>query len=112
MIPGLGGMNPKQMSQMMRQMGIKTDELKAIRVIIEKEDGKLVIENPSVTQIDMQGQKSFQISGNVREEAAAASEDDVKMVMESANCTKEEAEGALKEANGDIAEAIMKLKKE
>ena len=112
MIPGLGGMNPKQMQQMMRQMGIKADELKAVRVIIEKEDGKLIIENPSVTQIDMQGQKSFQIAGNVREEAALPSEDDVKLVMESANSTKEEAESALKEANGDIAEAIMKLKKE
>jgi nascent polypeptide-associated complex subunit alpha len=112
MIPGLGGMNPKQMSQMMRQMGIKTDEIKAVRVVIEKEDGKLIIDNPSVTQIDMQGQKSYQISGTVREEAASPSEDDIKLVMESAGCSKEEAEAALKEANGDIAQAILKLKKE
>ncbi|PIN83313.1 hypothetical protein COV61_03470, partial [Candidatus Micrarchaeota archaeon CG11_big_fil_rev_8_21_14_0_20_47_5] len=31
------GVNPKQMEQMMRQMGIKSEEIKAKRVIIEKE---------------------------------------------------------------------------
>ena len=30
-----GGMNPKQMKQMMSRMGIKSDEIQADRVIIE-----------------------------------------------------------------------------
>ena len=39
-----GGMDPKKMQAMMRQMGIKQDEIEATRVIIEKADGNIVIE--------------------------------------------------------------------
>ncbi len=37
------------------------------------------------------------------------SEDDIKLVMEETGCTREEAIRALKETNGDIAEAIVKI---
>lgn len=37
------------------------------------------------------------------------SEDDIKLVMEETGCTREEAIKALKETNGDIAEAIIKV---
>ncbi|WP_054841947.1 nascent polypeptide-associated complex protein [Vulcanisaeta distributa] len=37
------------------------------------------------------------------------SEDDIKLVMEETGCTREEAIRALKETNGDIAEAIIKV---
>lgn len=37
------------------------------------------------------------------------SEDDVKLVMEETGCTREEAIKALKETNGDIAEAIIRV---
>ncbi len=36
------------------------------------------------------------------------SEDDIKLVMEETGCTREEAIKALKETNGDIAEAIIR----
>ena len=109
MMPGMGGMDPKQMQKMMKQMGINTVEIDAKRVIIETDSENIVITEPSVTQIEMQGQKSYQISGKVSVEQAIK-EDDVKMIMEQAGVSREDALAALKEANGDIAEAIMKLK--
>ncbi|MGC8543288.1 MAG: nascent polypeptide-associated complex protein [Vulcanisaeta sp.] len=38
------------------------------------------------------------------------SEDDIKLVMDETGCTREEAIKALKETNGDIAEAIIKIR--
>jgi nascent polypeptide-associated complex subunit alpha len=108
----LPGMDPKNMAKMMKQMGIKSDEIDATKVTIElKEGGRLVIFEPSVVQIEMQGQKSFQVSGKVQEEQEAG-EDDIKMVMEAAGVSREEAMNALRDTDGDIAEAIIKLKNE
>ncbi len=108
----LPGMDPKQMSKMMKQMGIKSDELDATKVTIElKEGGRLVVFEPQVVQIEMQGQKTFQVSGKVQEEQDAG-EDDIKMVMEAAGVSREEAQNALRETGGDIAEAIIHLKGE
>ena len=104
------GMDAKGMGKMMAQMGIKTEEIDAVKVIIElKEGGKLVVFEPQVVQIEMKGEKSFQISGKVQEENEAG-EDDIKMVMEAAGCSREEAQNTLKETGGDIAEAIIRLK--
>lgn len=102
------GMNPRQMQRMMEQMGIKNKEIKAERVVIEKEDGQIIITDPQVTEITMQGQRSFQIAGKV-EEKSLIKEDDVKLIMEKTGASKENAEKALAESNGDIAEAIIKL---
>ncbi len=110
MIPGLGGMNPRQMERMMQQMGIKSTGIDASEVIIRKKDGsELVVSSPQVTLIDMQGQKSLQISGEITERAGGPSEDDIKLVMEQAKCTRDKALAALKETKGDIAAAILKL---
>lgn len=107
MIPGI---NPKQMQAVMKQMGMSQTDIPSSRVIIEKEDGgKIIIENPSVAKIKMQGQESFQISGDVSEESGEKfSESDVKVVMEKTNCSEKEARKTLEET-GDLADAIMKL---
>ena len=108
MFPGL---NPKKMQAMMKKMGIAQDEIPASKVIIEKEDGaRIIIDNPSITKIAMQGQESLQITGNMREETAKLeiSEEDIKTIIEKTNCTEEEARTALEETE-DLAEAIMKL---
>ncbi len=105
MVPGI---NPRQMQAMMKQLGMSQDEIPASKVIIEKEDGnKIIINNPSVTKIKMQGQETFQIAGDVSEESGF-SEEDVKVVMEKTNCSEKEARIALEET-GDLAEAILKL---
>jgi len=100
--------DPKQMARMMKQMGINTTELAAERVIIETPDEKLIIEPAQVTKISAQGQDSFQISGPVRTEQSIRKED-VELVAEKASCSVQDAETALKESDGDIAQAIMNL---
>jgi nascent polypeptide-associated complex subunit alpha len=104
MIPG--GMDPKKMQAMMKQMGIQSDDIPATSVVIETESEKMTILNPQVVKITMQGQESFQITGSVQVEEKTSSED-LKMVMEQAGCSEEEAKSALEQTNGDIAEAIL-----
>ncbi len=109
MIPGLGGLNPKKMQQMMKQLGINQEEIDAERVIIEKNDGRIIIENPSVQRINMQGQESWQITGEARQEETGIRENDVKLVMEKTGKNEKEARKSLEDAGGDIAEAILNL---
>lgn len=105
-----GGVNPKQMSQMMRQMGIKVDEVEASKVTFELTNGKkLVFENPQIQAMTMQGKKTYTLIGEATEENNVSLED-IQMVCEQTGKTKEEAKKALEETNGDIAEAILKLK--
>ena len=101
-------MDPKQMARMMKQMGINTEEVSAQRVVIETGEEKIIVEPAQVTKITMQGQASFQISGQVRTEQSI-NEEDVSLIMEKAGATREQAIEALKKAGGDIAEAIISL---
>ena len=115
MIPGLGGVNPAQMKAMMRQMGIKSEDLAASKVTIELDDGKkLVFENPSVNCVEMKGQKTYTISGEAQEETGEARipQEDIDLVAEQAGVSQEKAREALEENEGDIAAAIASLKKE
>jgi len=95
----------RKIQGMMSKLGISQEEIKAKRVVIEKEDGNIIIENPSVIKVKMQGQEQFQISGDVKEEKI--SEDDIKQVMEKVGCSREQAIEALEKFNGDLAEAIL-----
>lgn len=105
-----GNINPKQMQGMMKKMGIAQTEINASRVIIECEDRNIIVENPSVIQIKMQGNESFQISGEVSEEENSAfSENDVKIVIDKTGKSKDQVIEALKKAEGDIAQAIVEL---
>ena len=116
MFPGL---NPKKMQAMMKQMGIAQQEIDANRVIIEKDDGNIIINNPSITKINMQGQENFQISGDIEEgeanskEAEEPEEDnteqDIHTIMEKVGCIEQEAKQAYEKANGDLTEALLAL---
>ena len=108
MIPGLGGMNPKKMASMMKQLGINQEELEANRVVIERDSGNIVIENPSVLKVNMQGNEMWQISGEAREEEVGFSEEDVKLVMEKTGKSESEVKKTLEETK-DIAESIARL---
>jgi nascent polypeptide-associated complex subunit alpha len=107
------GMNPKQMQQAMKQLGIKQEEIDAIEVIIRCQDKEIVISNPSVQKIKMQGQESFQISGETSERSLSSSpeitDEDIETVMAQSGCTREEAIEAIEECDGDLAEAVIKL---
>ena len=101
-------LDPKKMQAVMKQMGMSQQEIPASKVIIEKtDDTKLIIENPSVMKIKMQGQESFQITGDAREENSI-SENDIKIIVEKTGCTEKQARKTL-EKTGDLAEAILEL---
>lgn len=118
MLPGL---NPKKMNALMKQMGISQDEIPADRVIIEKPDGRIIIDNPAVIKIGMQGNESFQVSGDIREEPIKEETDeeseeekleaDVAAVVEKTCCSRDIAATELEKCDGDIAQAIINLSK-
>lgn len=98
------------MQEAMKQMGIAQENIPAKKVIIEKDDSNIIIENPSIVKIKIQGQESFQISGEVKEESKTEeiSEDDVKTVMEKTGTSEKQARKTL-EKTQDLAEAILEL---
>lgn len=103
-----GGIDPRRMQAMMKQMGIESTDLPAKRVIIEMDSKRLVIENPTVTQVSMQGQSTFQVMGEVKE-LSSIPEEDVKMVSQATGKPESEARTALEKNDGDIAKAISSL---
>lgn len=131
---GGGGMNPRKMKQMMKQMGIDVTELEAEEVIIRTEDEELVFSGAQVTRMDAQGQETYQIVGEPEsrprgeggsasaieadDDAAAESEEpsgaeipdsDIQIVAQRAGVGKDEAREALEAENGDLAAAISRL---
>ena len=99
--------------RMMKQMGLKMDELGDIeRVIMEGPKREIIIESPVVTALNMQGQKMYQIAGgNIteikKEKELQIPEEDVLLVSQQANVSMERARTALEEAEGDLARAIL-----
>ena len=93
MIPG---MNPRKAAQMMKKMGIKQEEIEASQVIIKTAEADLVINNPSVQKVNMMGQETFQIAGEIEEQAISEepeiNEEDVNTVIEQTGVEKEKAQ--------------------
>ena len=106
---GLGGLNPKKMQALMSKMGISQEEIDASKVTIEKNDGgKIIINNPSVTKMNIKGNKMFQIQGDIQSAEPGISEQDIKTVMEKTGVDEETARATL-EKTKDLADAIMEL---
>lgn len=105
------GMNPRQMRQAMKRMGIQQEDLEVDEIIMKIGDKELVFKEPQVAKVNMMGQETYQIVGEAEERSLEEeiSEEDIKTVMEQAKVSKKEAEKVLKETNGDLAEAILKL---
>ena len=107
-----GRINPRQMNQMMKILGVNVKEIENVeKVIIQTGDKEYIFENVEVTIMDAQGQKTYQITGNPKiiDRKEEIKEEDIKLVIEQTGKSEEEAIKALEETNGDIAEAIMKL---
>lgn len=106
-------MNPRQMQQAMKKMGMKQEEVDAEEVIIRCDGKNIVISNPQVAKVVMMGQETWQISGEAHEEAQDTSveinAEDIATVMEQANVSEEAAKKAIEDAKGDLAEAILSL---
>ena len=110
MIPGV---NPRQLKQMMKQMGMSQEDIEASEVLIKTADKTYRFTNPSIQKVVMQGQTTFQLSGDYVEEEnsfeVSVDEEDINTVSEQAGVSKDEARKALENANGDIAQAIVDL---
>ena len=107
-----GRINPRQMNQMMKKLGINVKEIENVkRVIIQTDKKEYVFDDAEVTIMDAQGQKTFQISGRpkVMDLEEEIPKGDIELIVEQTGKTAEEAKKALEETKGDIAEAIMKL---
>ncbi|MBE6502703.1 MAG: nascent polypeptide-associated complex protein [Methanobrevibacter sp.] len=114
MIPGMNKKQMKQMERQMKKMGMKMEDLEGVHeVIIRFEDKELIIDDPSVSLMNVMGQETYQIEGKAREVDVEYEieipDDDIEMVANSANVSNEEARAALEECKGDLAEAIMRL---
>jgi nascent polypeptide-associated complex subunit alpha len=121
---GGGGMNPRKMQQMMKQMGIDVTELDAEEVIIRTEDEELVFSDAQVTRMDAQGTETYQVVGEPETRALGAGSDDeseddesggdipesdVEIVAERAGVSTDDARDALAAEEGDLAAAIARL---
>ena len=114
-------MNPRQMQKAMKQMGIKQSNVEGVvEVVIRTKNNDIVIRNAEVVCIEMNGTKSYQVSGQESIRAAGASdageapqvtfeESDIELVMSQTNCDRDKAIAALAATDGQPAEAILKI---
>ncbi len=110
-------MNSREMRRLMRQL--KAKEIDAYELIIKARDGEYIIENPQVMMMEVQGQKMLQVVGEMKkveggveekeEEKEEFNREDVELVMQQTGCSEEEAINALREVNGEPAEAIISI---
>jgi len=108
----------RRAKRMMKQMGMNMEEIPDVeRVILQGKDREIVVEDPAVAVITMSGQKVFQVTGGrvteraLKKEAKMpeVAEEDVQLVAQQAGVSPERAMAALKEAEGDLAKAILIL---
>ena len=107
-----GKMNPRQLNQLMRRFGINVKSIDNVeKVIIQTDTKEYIFENAEVSIMDAQGQKTYQITGQptIKNREEETKSEDIQLIMDQTGKSKEEAKKALEEANGDIAEAILKL---
>ena len=110
-----GRMNARQLNQMMKRFGINVKTIDNVeKVVIQTDTKEYVFDDAEVSVMEAQGQKTFQIIGEptVKNRGGDTEEmlnEDIKLVMEQTGRSETDARKALKETNGDIAEAILKL---
>lgn len=107
-----GRMNPRQMDRMMKKMGLNMEEIPDAREVVIFTDTKEIhINSPSVTIMNVKGEKTFQIQGEVEEKSikGAIPHEDIELVMSQTGVSEDEARAALEQADGEPAEAIIRL---
>jgi nascent polypeptide-associated complex subunit alpha len=115
-------MNPREQKRLMQRMGMNMDSVPDVQQVIIRTSGKdIVIDEPEVAILEVQGQKMYQvIGGQVSEQAPsqrqaskatqpAFSEEDVRLVADQTGKSLEKAKEALVECQGDLAKAILLL---
>ena len=107
--------NPREARRMMQRMGMSMGAMPDVEQVIFKTSTKeIIVENPEVAVMEMQGQKIFQVTGEkiverTVEKAVKIPEEDVQLVATQANVSQEQARAALEQTKGDLAQAILLL---
>jgi nascent polypeptide-associated complex subunit alpha len=111
-----GRMNPREAKRMMQRMGMNMNAVEDVQQVIIKTNSKeILIEEPEVAILEVQGQKIFQVTGGKITEKApehkpsTIPEEDARLVADQTGKSLEEAKKALEECNGDLAKAILLL---
>lgn len=104
-------MDERALKAAMKKMGIQSQDIECSEVIIKAGSKELIITNPHVSRVNMMGQVTFQVMGDVTEREAVPEiyREDIKTVMEQAGVDEETATRALEMNKGDLAAAIMSL---
>jgi nascent polypeptide-associated complex subunit alpha len=114
-------MNPREQKRIMQRMGMNMDSVPDVQQVVIKTSSKdIVIDEPEVAILQVQGQKMYQvIGGQVSEQAPsqrqataaqpAFSEEDIRLVADQTGKSFEKAKEALEECQGDLAKAILLL---
>lgn len=131
---GGGGLNPRKMQKMMKQMGIDMEDIDAEEVIIRTPDEELYFDDAEVQLMEAQGQKTYQVVGEAESRELGADsggnasaieagsgddgddgddggipDDDVELVAMRAGVGEDTARDALENADGDLAAAVERL---
>ncbi len=115
-------MNPREQRRLMQRMGMNMDTVADVQqVVIRTSTKDIVIDEPEVAILQVQGQKMYQvIGGQVSEQAPsqrgaaeaakpAFSDEDAQLVADQTGKSLEKAKEALAECGGDLAKAILIL---
>ena len=119
-------MDSRNARRMMQRMGMQMQEISGVtRVIIQSPGKEIVIEQPTVTSINVQGQKMYQVLGGRAIERPLTApvqgtattekpipqipEEDVLLVAQQAKVSVEKARETLIKCDGDLAKAILTL---
>jgi nascent polypeptide-associated complex subunit alpha len=111
-------MNPRETKRMMQRMGMNMGSVPAVdQVIIKTRSKEIIIDQPEVAVLEMQGQKIFQVIGGkiaekkpqLQASKPTVSEEDVRLVADQTSKSVEDAKKALEECEGDLAKAILLL---
>lgn len=102
----------------MQRMGMSMDAMPDVQQVVFKTSTKeVVVEEPEVAVLNLQGQKVFQVTGGKISERALATEaeelkipeEDIRLVADQTGKSVEEAKQALEASEGDLAKAILLL---
>ncbi|MFB5599624.1 MAG: nascent polypeptide-associated complex protein [Nitrososphaeraceae archaeon] len=104
----------REMRRMLGKMGLEMSEMDGIEeVIIKTETKELYLIKPQVVEMKGKDSTIFQIIATDIEERQreipSFREEDIILVMQQANVSKEKAIQALNDSKGDMAQAILSL---
>jgi len=127
---GFRGMSPRQMERMMKRMGIEQEDLDGVKeVVIRFGDKEWVIADAHVVMVRQAGVESYQVTGTKKERTSARESpgqdvakqtqkkaveipvEDAALVAGQTGVSIEAAMSALRETGGDLAAAILKLRR-